>query len=204
MMLEEKLWNVRGMKLLDCQVSGRVSTWANPPHEKEWKNLIRNKLIEKLPSVRYEKVSLKIDFYIYKDRIAQFRKNDIDNIAKPVIEVFVEIDMIRDDTFARTRDVMDRDTRFLLASTISEKREIDDARRVFMKAKRMAKQKPETVTTDGLQSYVKAFKKEFYTMRDPRTKHVRSAGMRSRTNNNVERLNGAVREEQGHERSDES
>jgi len=49
--------------------------------------------------------------------------------------------------------------------------------------------------TDGLQSYIKAFKKEFYTMRNPRTKHIRSAGMRSReNNNNVERLNGTVRE----------
>ena len=32
-------------------------------------------------------------------------------------------------------NVMDRDTRFLLASTISKKREIQDARNVFIKAR---------------------------------------------------------------------
>jgi len=53
-----------------------------------------------------------------------------------------------------------------------------------------------TVTTDGLRSYQDAFKKEFFTLRNPRTKHIRSAGIRAsrRNNNNVERLNGTVRE----------
>jgi transposase-like protein len=93
-------------------------------------------------------------------------------------------------------NVMDKETRFLLASTISEKREVEDARKALQKAQNMAKSKPITVTTDGLQSYQDAFKKEFFTLRNPRTEHVRSAGIRaSRRNNNVvERLNGTVRE----------
>lgn len=93
-------------------------------------------------------------------------------------------------------NVMDRETRFLLASTISEKREIADARKTFQIAKNRAKAKPLTVTTDGLRSYQDAFKKEFFTLRNPRTKHIRSAGIRAsrQNNNNVERLNGTVRE----------
>lgn len=93
-------------------------------------------------------------------------------------------------------NVMDKETRFLLASTISEKREVEDARKAFQKAKNMAKSKPITVTTDGLQSYQDAFKKEFWTLRGPRTEHIRSAGIRAtrRNNNVVERLNGTVRE----------
>ena len=93
-------------------------------------------------------------------------------------------------------NVMDKETRFLLASTISKKREIADARRTFRVAKQRAKSKPMTVTTDGLQSYQDAFNKEFFTLRNPRTKHIRSAGIRAtrRNNNNVERLNGTVRE----------
>lgn len=93
-------------------------------------------------------------------------------------------------------NVMDKDTRFLLASTISKKREIADARRTFRIAKNRAKSKPLTVTTDGLRSYQDAFKKEFFTVRNPRTKHIRSAGIRAsrQNNNNVERLNGTVRE----------
>ena len=93
-------------------------------------------------------------------------------------------------------NVMDKETRFLLASNISKRREIADARKTFQIAKNRAKSKPITVTTDGLRSYQDAFKKEFFTLRNPRTKHVRSAGIRAsrRNNNNVERLNGTVRE----------
>jgi transposase-like protein len=93
-------------------------------------------------------------------------------------------------------NIMDKDTRFLLASTISKNREVEDARKAFRTAKERAKQKPLSITTDGLQSYNDAFKKEFFTLRNPRTEHIHSAGIRAtRKNNNiVERLNGTVRE----------
>lgn len=93
-------------------------------------------------------------------------------------------------------NVMDKDTRFLLASTISKNREIEDARKAFQIAKQRAKSKPQIVTTDGLKAYIDAFRKEFFTLRNPRTKHVRSAGIRAsrKNNNNIERLNGTVRE----------
>jgi len=42
-------------------------------------------------------------------------------------------------------NVMDKETRFLLASAISEKREIQDARRVFALAKEMAKDRSDVV-----------------------------------------------------------
>ena len=48
---------------------------------------------------------------------------------------------------------------------------------------------------DGLQAYKDAFKKEFYTNKSPRTKHVRNAGIAKKNNNNrVERLHNTVRE----------
>ena len=90
---------------------------------------------------------------------------------------------------------MDKDTRFLLANLVTKTREIKDARRIFQKAKATAKAKPEVVVSDGLPAYIKAFKKEFFTLRNPRTKHVRMPRFVDRTNNNlVERLNGTVRE----------
>jgi putative transposase len=93
-------------------------------------------------------------------------------------------------------NIMDKDTRFLLCSTISKNREVEDARKAFATARERAKQKPLSITTDGLQSYREAFNKEFFTLRNPRTQHIRSAGIRAtRKNNNiVERLNGTVRE----------
>jgi hypothetical protein len=51
------------------------------------------------------------------------------------------------------------------------------------------------VITDGLQSYNKAFNKEFYTMKTPRLQHVRLPSIRERPNNNeVDRLHGTIRE----------
>jgi len=90
---------------------------------------------------------------------------------------------------------MDHNTRFLLASEISTKRTIADARHVFALAKAVSmEEKPIYVITDGLQSYTKAFKKEFYTMKAPRVQHIRKPRFTDKSNNNmVERLNGTVR-----------
>jgi transposase-like protein len=92
-------------------------------------------------------------------------------------------------------NLMDADTRFLLASQLTDKRKIKDARKVFRKAKEIAKDKPDFVITDGLRAYEDAFKKEFFTLKGPRTRHVRLAGITKMENNNlVERYHGTFRE----------
>jgi len=92
-------------------------------------------------------------------------------------------------------NLMDNDTRFLLASQLSKKREIEDARGVFAEAKALAKVQPTFMITDGLRAYQDAFNKEFFTLKNPRTQHVRLAGLRKASNNNmIERLHGTVRE----------
>ena len=92
-------------------------------------------------------------------------------------------------------NVMDSGTRFLLATHVSQTRESKDARKPFAKAKQLAKRKPEIMVTDGLHTYIDAFKKEFFTLKGPRTKHIRKPRFRDRTNNNlVERLQGSIRE----------
>jgi len=57
---------------------------------------------------------------------------------------------------------MDKDTRYLLASNITEKREVEDARQIFALAKQVANTKPEKVITDGLPAYKKAFNKRIF------------------------------------------
>lgn len=93
-------------------------------------------------------------------------------------------------------NVMDKDTRYLLASNITEKREVEDARKAFALAKEIAQgQRPERVVSDGLPAYKQAFNKEFYTMRGPRTEHISHIRLAGDMNNNiVERLNGTKRE----------
>jgi transposase-like protein len=51
------------------------------------------------------------------------------------------------------------------------------------------------IVTDGLRAYEDAISKEFYTMKAPRTEHVRIPNIRDRSNNNmVERLHGTIRQ----------
>jgi len=93
-------------------------------------------------------------------------------------------------------NVMDKDTRYLLASNITEKREVEDARQVFALAKEIAKdQQPDRIVSDGLQAYKKAFNKEFFTLKGPRTEHISHIRLAGDMNNNVvERLHGMKRD----------
>jgi len=51
------------------------------------------------------------------------------------------------------------------------------------------------VVTDGLRAYQDAIPKEFYTLKGPRTQHVRIPNIRDRSNNNmVERFYGTIRQ----------
>jgi len=86
--------------------------------------------------------------------------------------------------------------RFLLAYQISEHREIADAKRLFQMAKERIKgQRVKTVITDGLRAYEDAFKKEFFTLRKPRTEHIRHIRLSGHLNNNlIERFHGTRRE----------
>jgi len=52
-----------------------------------------------------------------------------------------------------------------------------------------------TIITDGLPVYHDAHKKEFWTLRGPRTEHINTIKLRGDMNNNkMERFNGEVRD----------
>jgi transposase-like protein len=90
---------------------------------------------------------------------------------------------------------LDRSIRYWLATQITEKREIADARKVLAQASSLSRTRPMAVVTDGLRAYQDAISKEFYTMKAPRTEHVRIPNIRDRSNNNmVERLHGTIRQ----------
>lgn len=62
-------------------------------------------------------------------------------------------------------------------------------------ASSLSKTRPMAVVTDGLRAYQDAITKEFYTMKAPKTQHVRIPNIRDRSNNNmVERLHGTIRQ----------
>ena len=93
-------------------------------------------------------------------------------------------------------NLMDHETRFLIASEVTKHRYLEDARKVLESAKDVANgQSPDFIVTDKLPAYGPTVKKAFYTRAKPQTKHVRLKSIREGTNNNIiERLHGTVKE----------
>ena len=86
-------------------------------------------------------------------------------------------------------NVMDKETRYILASHLSRRRTEKAAIETLEKAKAAAGREPNTITTDKLRSYGPAIKKVF-----PKTLHIKSQGLTSSLNNNMsERLQGTYR-----------
>ena len=88
-------------------------------------------------------------------------------------------------------NVMDEETRYILASHLSPHRDKKAAVATMEKAKLAAETTPETIKTDHLSVYGDAIKEVF-----PKTRHVKSKGMQSPVlNNNLsERLQGTYRQ----------
>ncbi|MCW3986166.1 MAG: DDE-type integrase/transposase/recombinase [Candidatus Bathyarchaeota archaeon] len=91
--------------------------------------------------------------------------------------------------------IMDDETRCWIAQEVAETKFKHDARKLFQLAKKVTGKKPMTLITDGLPAYNDAYKKEFWTLRNPRTNHIRHIKIRGDKNNNkMERLNGEIRD----------
>ena len=87
-------------------------------------------------------------------------------------------------------NVMDEDTRYILATHLSKQRNMAAATAVMRKASLAAVAPPKTIKTDRLASYPGAIDKVF-----PETRHVQSDGIRAEVNNNLsERLQGTFRQ----------
>ena len=87
-------------------------------------------------------------------------------------------------------NVMDSETRYVLATHLTPRRDAQAARVVLRKAALVADKPPKTITTDKLRSYIKPIKDVL-----PETKHIESQGITADINNNLsERLQGTFRD----------
>ncbi len=94
-------------------------------------------------------------------------------------------------------EAIDEDTRFLVATHVSEKREINDAVDFFEDYPWSEYQKPRVITTDGLQAYHKGINTVFYSRyAGKRTVHRRSPGLTAKqgNTNKVERVHGTLKD----------
>jgi putative transposase len=89
-------------------------------------------------------------------------------------------------------NLMDSESRFLIASRLTKGRTDVDARNLFLDGLDRAKKAPATIVTDGLASYANAFNETF---RYKGTKHIRKPRFIDLANNNaIERLHSSMRE----------
>ena len=93
-------------------------------------------------------------------------------------------------------EMIDEDTRFLVASHLSGTRSLEDTVAVFRKAVETAKGRPQVLFVDGSMQYDAAFNKVFYTRyKAAQVELIKRVGIRAReTNNIVERLHETVKE----------
>ena len=80
-------------------------------------------------------------------------------------------------------NVMDAETRYILASHLTPRRDAQAARVVLRKAALAADKPPETITTDKLRSYMPAVKDVL-----PEGQHIQSEGMRASVNTTIKTL----------------
>ena len=91
--------------------------------------------------------------------------------------------------------MMDDQTRFWIAQEVAETKDKHDARNLLRMSKELMGKKPLTFITDGLHSYHTAYNQEFYSIKDPRTRHIRHITLKGEVHNNkMERMNGEIRD----------
>jgi len=88
-------------------------------------------------------------------------------------------------------DIIDRDTRFLMASHLAKGRTMRDTVAILQKAKDLTQKAPKLIISDGLASYPDAVERVF----GADSKHIRSMGFTAAINTNlIERFHGTLKD----------
>lgn len=93
-------------------------------------------------------------------------------------------------------EIIDDQTKFLVAGHLSGLRTIEEATALFEKSMKVAKKKPTSIYCDGLKPYVDAYNRVFRTMKkETRPELVQRVGIKSIHNQNVvERLHSTLKD----------
>lgn len=92
-------------------------------------------------------------------------------------------------------DLIDAETRFLVATNYAEEKGLDGAKGLFRKTKKRA-EKPLCVYTDGLPAYMNTIPQTWFSLRTPNEKveHIRIVERGDYRNNIIERIQGTIRD----------
>lgn len=91
--------------------------------------------------------------------------------------------------------IMDDQTRYLIAQQVADSKFAADITPMFRKAKSITGKRPSVLISDGARNFNDAFKREFFTRRSPRSRHIQHIRLQGDHNSNkMERFNGEVRD----------
>jgi len=191
-----------------CKDCGNRFTWELIKHRKVSAKMIvltldlyfKGLSLRKITDTIYQFYNIKIHHETIRRWINCFMKkmNDYVSTLEPKLSIRWQVDeqmvKTKKDNWVWVWNVLDTESRFLIASNVTKGRSTKEAREVFKKAKNNAKGRPRFVQTDGLQSYKRAFMKEFRTLHQD-CRHISDCGINKEKNNNlIERYHGSYRE----------
>jgi transposase-like protein len=79
--------------------------------------------------------------------------------------------------------------------SFSDRTHTADITPLLQKGKKIAKIQPKTFISDGAGNFHDAYMKDFHTLRNPKTRHIKHIRLQGDYNNNkMERMNGEVRD----------
>jgi putative transposase len=91
--------------------------------------------------------------------------------------------------------LMDDETRFWIAQEVADNKGTSDVRPLFREGKMIAGKKPLALISDKARNFHDAYVKEFYTVANPKTRHINEITLDGqRHNNKMERMNGELRD----------
>jgi transposase-like protein/DNA-directed RNA polymerase subunit M/transcription elongation factor TFIIS len=181
-------WNARNLGFENMRANPHAITVALDLY---FKGVSLRKIVDHLK--QFERVNVSyVAVYKWIQKYVALMKKYVDDF-KPELSKVYHADEVKVNVrgeWVYLWNLMDGDTRFLLASHVSRGRTVTDARQAFQKAKQTGKTEPSFILTDGLPSYIEAARQEF-----PNAVHIPSVGIQNRINNNrIERYHGTFRE----------
>jgi putative transposase len=91
--------------------------------------------------------------------------------------------------------LMDDETRFWIAQQVADKKNTSDIQPLFREGKEIVGKRPSVLISDGANNFHVAYKKELFTIKNPKTKHIKHIRFKGDYNNNkMERMNGEIRD----------
>lgn len=202
--------SMKGQKLVKCVDCGhRFFDNQSLPRMKVNKHAIVTALSLYFEGLSARKVSRQLES-IFGEKVSQMTIwNWVQKYSKLVsaytktLSPHLGVNWHHDETVIRCRgqnewfwEMIDEDTRFLVASHVSGTRSLKDTIAVFRQSLEVAKSRPRKLFVDGSMQYERAFKKVFFSRNMALDVYlVQRVGIRSReTNNIVERLHETVKE----------